>query len=239
MTATFVRRGRIVFLRTPLRTFGRRVLGVTSLALLDIGGLSLGIYLALVLRSVVFGDTVLWSLLWRTESEEWLPFLIPITLLVFWQAGLYATRERRAGIGRVASSLLLVALIVLAFGYGTGYDFNTTGLIPTALVVCAITMGLLRAAYDSFTLEVERLLHARKRALLLGSGQSLGNASAHALREAGRHRVRVRRRPAARPGQGAVGAHRADPAGRGDPERGRLRAKQPCWRSSRRRIARA
>jgi FlaA1/EpsC-like NDP-sugar epimerase len=162
-----------VFLRTPLRTFGRRVLGVTSLALLDIVGLSLGIYLALVLRSVVFGDTVLWSLLWRTESEEWLPFLIPITLLVFWQAGLYATRERRAGIGRVASSLLLVALIVLAFGYGTGYDFNTTGLIPTALVVCAITMGLLRAAYDSFTLEVERLLHARKRALLLGSGQSL------------------------------------------------------------------
>ena len=142
-----------VFLRTPLRTFARRVLGVTSLALLDAVGLSLGLYLALVLRSVVFGDPVLWSLLWRTESEEWLPFLIPITLLVFWQAGLYATRERRAGLGRVASSLLLVALIVLAFGYGTGYDFNTTGLIPTALVVCAITMGLLRAAYDSFTLE--------------------------------------------------------------------------------------
>ena len=149
------------------------MLGITSLALLDTVGLSLGLYLALVLRSFVFGDPVLWSLLWRTESEEWLPFLIPITLLVFWQAGLYATRERRAGLGRVASSLLLVALIVLAFGYGTGYDFNTTGLIPTALVVCAITIGLLRAAYDSFTLELQRLLHARKRALLLGSGQSL------------------------------------------------------------------
>ena len=27
-----------VFLRTPLRTFGRRVLGVTSLALLDVAG---------------------------------------------------------------------------------------------------------------------------------------------------------------------------------------------------------
>ena len=43
---------------------------------------------------------------------EWLPFLVPITLLVFWQAGLYATRERRAGLGRVASSLLLVAVII-------------------------------------------------------------------------------------------------------------------------------
>ena len=162
-----------VLSRAPLRTFGRRVLGIASLTLLDTVGLSLGLYLALVLRSVVFGDPVLWSLLWRTQSEEWLPFLIPITLLVFWHAGLYATRERRAGLGRVASSLLLVAAVVLAFGYGTGYDFNTTGLIPTALVVCAITVGLLRAAYDSFTLELQRLLHARKRALLLGTGESL------------------------------------------------------------------
>jgi lipopolysaccharide/colanic/teichoic acid biosynthesis glycosyltransferase len=169
-----VRAGRpYVLSRAPLRTFGRRVLGITSLALLDAAGLSLGLYIALVLRSVIFGDPVLWSLLWRTESDEWLPFLIPITLLVFWQAGLYATREHRAGLGRVASSLLLVAAIILAFGYGTGYDFNTTGLIPTALVVCAVTIGLLRAAYDSFTLELQRLLHAHKRALLLGSDQSL------------------------------------------------------------------
>ena len=202
---------------------GGESLGITSLALLDTVGLSLGLYIALVLRSFVFGDPVLWSLLWRTESEEWLPFLIPITLLVFWQAGLYATRERRAGLGRVASSLLLVALIVLAFGYGTGYDFNTTGLIPTALVVCAITIGLLRAAYDSFTLELQRLLHARKRALLLGTGQSLATLRRHALRQTGRDRVRVRRRACRRSGSGARRAHRADPAGRGDPQRGRLR----------------
>ena len=156
-----------------MRTLLRRVLGMTTLAVLDTVGLALGIYLALVLRSVVFGGPVFWSLLWRTEVDEWLPFLIPITLLVFWQAGLYAARERRTGLGRVASSLLLVAAIVLSFGYGTGYDFNTTGLIPTALVLCAITIGLLRAAYDSFTIELQRLLHARKRALLLGSGESL------------------------------------------------------------------
>jgi exopolysaccharide biosynthesis polyprenyl glycosylphosphotransferase len=125
-----------------------------------------------VLRSVLYGDPVLWSLLWRTEVDEWLPFLIPITLLVFWQAGLYAPRERRAGLGRVASSLLLVAAIVVAFGYGTGYDFNTTGLIPTALVLCGCTIGLLRAAYDSSALELERFFHARRRALLLGDTES-------------------------------------------------------------------
>ena len=109
-----------VLRRGPLRTLLRRMLGVISLAVLDSVGLALGIYLALVLRSFVYGDPVLWSLLWRTEVDEWLPFLIPITLLVFWRAGLYAPRERRAGLGRVASSMLLVAAIVVAFGYGTG-----------------------------------------------------------------------------------------------------------------------
>jgi len=161
-----------VLQRRALRTFLRRGLAVLTLAVLDTIGLSLGIYLALVLRSVLYGDPVLWSLLWQTEVEEWLPFLIPITLLIFWQAGLYAPRERRAGLGRVASSLLLVAAIVVAFGYGTGYDFNTTGLIPTALVLCGCTIGLLRAAYDSSALELERLFHARRRALLLGGAES-------------------------------------------------------------------
>ena len=212
-----------VFSRAPLRTFGRRVLGITSLALLDAAGLALGLYIALVLRSVVFGDPVLWGLLWRTESEEWLPFLIPITLLVFWQAGLYATRERRAGLGRVASSLLLVAAIVLAFGYGTGYDFNTTGLIPTALVVCAITIGLLRAAYDSFTLELQRLLHARKRALLLGSGQSL--ATLQRMLSGKRAGIAYEFVDVLPPDRDNELSERIalDPARRGDPQRGRLR----------------
>ena len=35
--------------------------------------------------------------------EEWLPFLALITLLVFWQGGLYANREVRAGVGRILS----------------------------------------------------------------------------------------------------------------------------------------
>jgi exopolysaccharide biosynthesis polyprenyl glycosylphosphotransferase len=161
-----------VLQRRALRTFVRRVLAVVALALLDTIGLALGIYVALVVRSVLYGDPVFWSLLWQTEVDEWLPFLIPITLLVFWQAGLYAARERRAGLGRVASSLLLVAAIVVAFGYGTGYDFNTTGLIPTALLFCVCAIGLLRTAYDSSAIELERMFHARRRALLLGDSES-------------------------------------------------------------------
>ena len=74
----------------------------------------------------LYGDTVYWSLLWRTGPREWLPFLIPVTVLVFLQAGLYARPRAARGVGRVVSSLILVALIVLSFGLGTGYDFTTT-----------------------------------------------------------------------------------------------------------------
>ena len=161
-----------VLQRRALLRFLRRALAILTLAVLDTIGLALGIYLALVLRSLLYGDPVLWSLLWQTEVDEWLPFLIPITLLVFWQAGLYAPRERRAGVGRAAASLVLVAAIVLAFGYGTGYDFNTTGLIPTAVVLSAVTVGLLRSAFDSAGAELQRLLHVRRRAILLGDGET-------------------------------------------------------------------
>ena len=130
-----------------LRKLVRRLLSIASLATLDVAGLALGIYGALVLREVVYGRTdILWSLLWEGPSK-WLPFLAPVTILVFWQSGLYAARERRPGPGRVVSSLVLIALVVLAFGIGTDYDFTTSGLIPAATALSALAIGLLRAAY--------------------------------------------------------------------------------------------
>ena len=89
----------------PLRNLARRVAAIATLAALDAAGLALGLYAALVLRSLFFGDEIFWGLLWEAGPAEWLPFLIPITLLVFWQAGLYAARERRAGrrAGRVVA----------------------------------------------------------------------------------------------------------------------------------------
>ena len=155
------------------RAFARRTLGVLVLAMLDAVGLALGLYAALVFRNVVYGDTIFWNLLWREGPVEWLPFLLPITWLVFWRAGLYAQRERRAGIGRVASSLVLVAAITLAFAYGTDYDFTTSGLVPTACVTCVLFIGAFRAAYDSFTVELRRLFGARMRVLLVGEATSL------------------------------------------------------------------
>jgi exopolysaccharide biosynthesis polyprenyl glycosylphosphotransferase len=69
--------------------------------------------------------------------------------------------------------MVLVAAITLAFAYGTDYDFTTSGLVPTACVMCVLLIGAFRAAYDSFTVELQRLLRTRTRVLLVGEGASL------------------------------------------------------------------
>jgi exopolysaccharide biosynthesis polyprenyl glycosylphosphotransferase len=164
-----------VLSRGPLLGLVRRAVSVAALVLADVAGLALGLYVALVLRSIVYGDTIYWSLLWDTGPAEWLPFLAPITVLVFLQAGLYAPRERRGGSGRILAGLVLVALIVLAFGLGTDYDFTTTGLIPTAVATSAVAIGVLRAAYDSVSLELMRYAGVRRRLLLVGEGETLAH----------------------------------------------------------------
>ena len=151
----------------------RRLISILMLVVLDVAGLALGLMFALVIRTVLYGDVIYWSLLWRTGPAEWLPFLAPVTVLVFLRGGLYSVRERRAGWGRVVSSLILVALIVLAFGLGTNYEFTTTGLIPTAVVTCALSIGVLRAAYESASLELLKAAGIKRRAVLVGAGESL------------------------------------------------------------------
>ena len=170
-----IRASRLYLLsRGPILTLARRTLSVTALVLLDIAGLALGIYIALVIRQLVAGDgDILWGLLWREGPAEWLKFAAPITILVFAQAGLYRQRERRPGAGRILACLSVVALIVLAFGIGTGYDFTTSGLIPTSVLVSAVTISVLRAAYESASLELMRAVGIRRRVVLVGEGESL------------------------------------------------------------------
>ncbi len=170
-----VRASRLYLLsRGPIVSLVRRTLSVAALVILDVVALALGIYLALVIRQLVAGDgDILWGLLWREGPAEWLKFAAPITVLVFAQSGLYRERERRPGAGRILACLIVVALIVLAFGIGTGYDFTTSGLIPTSVVVSAVTIGLFRAAYESASLEVMRAVGIRRRVVLVGEGESL------------------------------------------------------------------
>jgi len=169
--------------RAQLLAAVRRLASIAALVCIDVGGLVLGTYMALVARELYYGRTpVLWGVLWRIETD-WLPFLILITVLVFSQAGLYKERERRPGFGRVLSSLILVALITLAFAIGTGHRFSTYGLAPTAVVLSTLTIAALRASYEFVTGEVLRLLGVKRHALLAGSSANVAHLHA-ALGEA-------------------------------------------------------
>jgi exopolysaccharide biosynthesis polyprenyl glycosylphosphotransferase len=164
-----------LLIRGPVRAFVRRFASIGALVLLDLSGLAIGVYAALVLRDLYRGNNPpLWGVLWQQEID-WLPFLTVVTVLVFWQSGLYAPREWRTGLGRIVSGLVIVLLITMAFGLGTGQlEFSTFGFFPTAVVLSIALIGLLRASYEAVTADVLRLAGVRRHAVLVGDGESLG-----------------------------------------------------------------
>jgi exopolysaccharide biosynthesis polyprenyl glycosylphosphotransferase len=163
-----VRSGRQHALGIALRSSLRRLLSVLSLVALDVTGVTLGLYTALVLRELWYGARPpLWGALWRAETD-WLPFVLLITILLFAQAGLYKHREARAGMGRIIASLTLVAVLALAFGVGIGHEFTTFGLAPTAIVTCTIFVALLRGSYEVASGDVLRRAGVRRRVVLVG-----------------------------------------------------------------------
>src|SRR5262249_28060974 len=161
-----------IFRASHLTPALRRVASITALVAIDVAGVTTGLFGALVLREIYYGRTIDWHGLWQAETD-WLPFLILVTVLVFAQGNLYADRERRPGMGRIVSSLLLVVLVALAFGLGTGHKFSTYGLAPTAFVLTTVLISLGRAAYDGVTGKLLRRVGVRRRALLVGAGEHL------------------------------------------------------------------
>ena len=159
--------------RSPLEAFARRAASVLALVLIDITGLTIGLYLAIALRSLVRDPKpILWNLLWNQESD-WLPFLVLLLLLVFWRNHLYGPRELREGAGKVVSSVVLVTALALAFAIGTDQHFTTFGLYAVAAITVAISISLLRWSYESVSGAALRSLGVRRRVLLVGAGEQV------------------------------------------------------------------
>jgi exopolysaccharide biosynthesis polyprenyl glycosylphosphotransferase len=169
-----IRSGRPYLLtRNPLQTFVRRTVSVIGLVVVDLAGLTFGLYLALALRSEIRDPKpILWNLLWDHETD-WLPFLSLILVLVFWRSHLYAAREVREGAGRIVASVLLVAVIALAFAIGTGQHFATFGLYAVAAFFTAVLISVFRWSYETATGAVMRSAGVRRTALLVGEPDAL------------------------------------------------------------------
>jgi exopolysaccharide biosynthesis polyprenyl glycosylphosphotransferase len=157
-----------LFQASPVKAFARRLVSIAALVVIDVVGLTIGLYLALALRSLIVDPKpILWNLLWDQEVD-WLPFLILLLLLVFWRNRLYGPRELREGAGRIVPSVLLVAAIALAFAIGTGQKLTTFGLYITAAIFVATLISLLRWSYESITGSLMRSYGVRRRVLLVG-----------------------------------------------------------------------
>jgi exopolysaccharide biosynthesis polyprenyl glycosylphosphotransferase len=167
-----IRSSRPYLLRlSPLERFVRRSASVLVLVVIDIVGLTIGLYAAITLRALVRDPKpILWNLLWNQESD-WLPFLILLLLLVFWRNHLYGPRELREGAGRIVASVVLVTALSLAFAIGTAQHFTTFGLYAVAAVTVATSISLLRWSYESISGLALRELGVRRRVLLVGRGQ--------------------------------------------------------------------
>ena len=175
------------------------------LVVLDLTGVTLALYAALVLRNAYRGEKVLFGLPWAAISN-WLQFIALVLVLVFARAGLYRQREARPGADAVIRSLALVTLITGVYAVAVaGMTFHSFyGIFWVTFVLAATLVPLLRASYDSVTLELMRLFGVRRRTRARRPLRRAAGARAHAQarRSRSRHR-RDRHRQRARGRRGA------------------------------------
>ena len=118
---------------------GRRLLSALVLVVLDLTGVTLALYAALVLRNAYRGEEVLFGLPWAAISN-WLQFIALVLVLVFARAGLYRQREARPGADAVIRSLALVTLITAFYAVAVaGMTFHSFyGIFWVTFVLAAI-----------------------------------------------------------------------------------------------------
>jgi exopolysaccharide biosynthesis polyprenyl glycosylphosphotransferase len=158
-----------ILTRTLLASSAWRALSAAILYSIDVVGIALAVYIALAIKDAYLGKyPIQWGILWQAEAR-WLPFLALVTLLVFWRAGLYGSRETRPGFPRVLSSLAIVVVVTLAFAIATGQSVTTGSTFVVGFVLASIFIGLLRWSYESVTRDVLGAVGATRRTVLIGS----------------------------------------------------------------------
>jgi len=176
-----VRAGTPLLLRGVLRFDTlRAVARVTTLAALDLAGLFLAIYTALVLKTAIVNPDQLGQM-WG-QAREYFPLAGLVMLLLFARSGLYRDRAQRPGFSRVIASLFQVTLVALIYAEIEGEAFQSYYIFYGSLIFALLWVSSLRWAFERASGAVLRAAGYRRRALLVGSGANI-QAVAHALRD--------------------------------------------------------
>jgi exopolysaccharide biosynthesis polyprenyl glycosylphosphotransferase len=176
-----VRAGKPLFLRSVLRFDTLRALArITTLAGLDLVGLFLAIYTALVVKTAIVAPGQLGQM-WG-QAQDYFPLAGLVTLLLFARSGLYRDRAQRPGFSRVIASLFQVTLVVLIYGEIEGEPFQSYYIFYGSLFFALLYVSLLRWLFERASGAVLRAAGYRRRAVLVGSGSNI-QAVSHALRD--------------------------------------------------------
>ncbi len=160
----------------------RAVARVATLGFLDLAGLFLAIYTALLLKAVIrHSDQV--GQMWD-QALDYLPLGGLVMLLLFARSGLYRERAQRPGLPRVIASLFQTTLIVLAYALLEGQNFQSYYVFYASLFFALIYVSGFRWGFEKVSGTILRAAGYRRRAVLVGSGANI-QAVSHALRDSG------------------------------------------------------
>jgi exopolysaccharide biosynthesis polyprenyl glycosylphosphotransferase len=166
----------------------RRFMRVLSLLALDLVGVSLAIFTALMLKAVVHGRIDASQSL-RT-TKEILAFAYLLTVLLFARSELYAERSQRPGLARIMACLFQVTIVALGFAIVDGQHFSSYYIFWGSLAFALLYVSSLRHFYEMATGSILRAAGYQRRAVLVGTGKHIRDV-AHALSDAPHSQIKV------------------------------------------------
>jgi exopolysaccharide biosynthesis polyprenyl glycosylphosphotransferase len=166
----------------------RRVARVLSLLALDLAGVSLAIFTALMLKGVLHGRVDASQSLHTTK--EILAFAYLLTVLLFARSQLYAERSQRPGLARIMACLFQVTLVALGFAIVDGQHFSSYYIFWGSLAFALLYVSSLRHLYELATGVILHAAGYQRRAVLVGTGKHIADV-AHALGDAPSSPIKV------------------------------------------------
>jgi exopolysaccharide biosynthesis polyprenyl glycosylphosphotransferase len=158
----------------------RAISRVVSLGALDLAGLFLAIYTALVVKAAITSPEQVGQM-WD-QAKEYFPLGGLVMLLLFASSGLYRERAQRPGFAKVIASLFQVTLVLLVYALIEGENFQSYYIFYGSLFFALIYVSSLRWLFEKTSGAVLRAAGYRRRAVLVGSGSNI-QAVSHALRD--------------------------------------------------------
>src|SRR5579862_1191377 len=156
----------------------RRVARVVSLLALDVAGVFLAIFTALLLKNLVRGEGT--TTIAFAQTRSFAPLACLVTVLLFARSNMYSDRGERPGFARILATLFQVTVLSLLFALVNGKHFASYYIFYASFFFALLYVGTFRSSYEEVTGALLRAAGYRRRAVLVGSSEHVA-AVARAL----------------------------------------------------------